>query len=358
MKNLRVGYFWVAFVMIFISDINLFSQQVTVPRVSPHQKVTHRIGLTDISIDYHSPSVQGRQIWGGIVPYGMSAGVAFGSGNAFPWRAGANENTVINFTDEVKINGNILPAGSYGLHMVPGEKEFIVIFSKNYSSWGSFFYDDKEDVLRITVKPLDAPFREWLVYEFDSYKPNSAELYLWWEKLKIPFTIEVDVNKVVVDNFRKELRSVPGFGWQGLNQAANWCVQNNVNLDEALIWIDRAIPRINNFAVKETKVRILDRLGKTKESEVILKEAIESSNEAELNAYGYQLIGQNKIDAAIEMFRLNVKRFPGSWNVYDSLAEGLQRKGETKTAKEYYEKALKMAPENQHERIKTAINKL
>ena len=358
MKKSHIDQNWVK-ILIFLIMVSVSTySQVKLPRVSPHQTASHTIGLTEVKIDYHSPGVLGRQVWGGIVPYDMSPGVAFGSGNQFPWRAGANENTVISFTDEVKINGKSLPAGNYALFMIPGEKEFTIIFSKNFTSWGSFFYDENEDALRVTVTPLESPFSEWLTYGFDKYTPNSVEVYLAWEKLKIPFTVEIDLNQTIIASLRKELRSTPGFGWQGLNQAANWCAQNNVNQEEALKWIDRAITRVNNFATKQTKSALLAQLMREKESQEILQLAIDNALEAELNTYGYQLMNRNNLDKAIEMFKLNVDRFPDSWNVYDSLAECYQRKGDNINAKKFYEKALKMAPENQKERIKTTLGQL
>ena len=358
MQKSQIKKMWMKSILVILIVSASTIAQVTLPQVSPHQTVSHTIGLTEVNIDYHSPGVRGRTVWGGLVPYGMSPGVAFGSGNPFPWRAGANENTVISFSDDVKINGKDLPAGKYALFMIPGEKQFTIIFSKNYTSWGSFFYDEKEDVLRVPVTPVENPFTEWLTYDFENFTPNSADVYLAWEKLKIPFKVEIDLKATIVASLRRELRSAPGFGWVGLNQAANWCAQNNTNLDEALTWINRAITRINNFATKQTKSRILSLLGRTKESEDVLENAMTIATEAELNAYGYQLMNQNNLDKAVEIFKKNVERFPDSWNVYDSLAECYQKRGDNANAKKLYEKALKMAPENQHARIKTALEQL
>src|SRR6266446_4933574 len=132
------------------------------PRQSQHAVVTQRIGITDITVNYHRPLVNDRKIWGSIVPYGQV------------WRAGANENTTIAFSDPVTIEGKPLPKGTYGLHMIPGEKEWTVIFSKNSTSWGSFTYDQAEDALRVTVKPQTAEFHDALTYDFDDLQPNST----------------------------------------------------------------------------------------------------------------------------------------------------------------------------------------
>lgn len=149
-------------------------------RASLKASVMQRIGLdTDITIVYSRPGVKGRKIWGGLVPYDKV------------WRAGANENTTFEVSKDVLINGQKLPAGKYGLHMIPGEKQWTIIFSKNNSAWGSFSYKQEEDALRVTVTPVAAPEREWLSYGFENLAGNSATAYLWWEKLKVPFEVEV-----------------------------------------------------------------------------------------------------------------------------------------------------------------------
>ena len=161
-------------------------------RLSLHASVTQRLGVdTDITFDFSRPGVKGRKIWGGLEPYGMHKGNERSKNKPYPWRAGANENTTIEFNKAVKINGNLLPAGKYGVHMIPSEKsDWIVIFSKRNSDWGSYSYDEKEDALRINVKPVTAPHQEWLIYGFDDLAGTSATAFMHWEKIKIPFKIE------------------------------------------------------------------------------------------------------------------------------------------------------------------------
>ncbi len=159
-------------------------------RLSLKASVMQRLGVnTDITIVYSRPGVKGRKIWGGLVPYGMAPGIKESKGKPFPWRAGANENTTIEFNKDVLIEGNKLPAGKYGLFMIPSEKDWIIIFSKNDSAWGSFSYNQAEDALRITVTPAEAPHMEWLMYGFDDLAGNSATGYLRWDNLKVPFKI-------------------------------------------------------------------------------------------------------------------------------------------------------------------------
>jgi len=161
-------------------------------RPSLKAEVTQRLGVdTDITIDYSRPGVKGRTIWGELVPYGLAPGNQYSDNKPYPWRAGANENTTIEFNKDVQIEGNKLPAGKYGIHMIPSEKEWVIIFSKNNSAWGSFAYNQEEDALRVTVKPTEAPHQEWLVFGFENLAGTSATAFLHWEKIKVPFKIEL-----------------------------------------------------------------------------------------------------------------------------------------------------------------------
>lgn len=170
------------------------SQPVLAQKVRASQKamVMQRIGSTDITIDFSRPGVKGRKIWGDLVPYGMAEGNQYSKGKPFPWRAGANENTTFETTSDLLVEGKKLPAGKYGLHMIPGKEEWVVIFSKVNDAWGSFSYDESQDALRVTVKPEAAPHKEWLTFGFTDLTANSATVYLWWEKLKVPFKVQLD----------------------------------------------------------------------------------------------------------------------------------------------------------------------
>ena len=202
--------------------------------------VSERIGLTDVTIHYDRPGVKGREgkIWGQLVPVGF-IDQGFGNSKAAPWRAGANENTTIEFTNNVKIQGQPLPAGKYGFFIAYDPNESTLIFSRNSSSWGSYYYNEKEDALRVKVKPqaLDKNV-EWMKYEFANQTENTATVILSWEKLSIPFTIETDYINDQLASFRNELRTEKGFIWQSWQQAAAWCLQRNTNLEQALQWSD------------------------------------------------------------------------------------------------------------------------
>jgi len=316
------------------------------PEASQASTITQRIGITDIAISYHSPLAKGRAIWGELVPYNEV------------WRAGANENTTVSFSTDVKVEGKSLAAGTYGLHMIPSPKEWVIIFSKNYYSWGSFFYNEKEDAVRVTVTPRPAPSQDWLSYYFSNPQAQSVSAVLRWEKIEVPFKIEVDVPETVYQSMRKELSNINGFFWQGHNQAAAYCIQHNIHLDDASAWVEKSITMQKNFSNLTTKSKLLEKQGKATEADVLKKEALTLANENQLNAYGYDLLGQEKTNEAIEVFRLNVKKYPTSWNTYDSLAEALEKSGDKKGAIENYKIALSKAPEIQKKRLTSTLKRL
>lgn len=319
---------------------------LTLPEASPKASVSQTVGLTDITITYHRPAVNGRKIWGGLVPYNEV------------WRAGANENTTIAFSSPVSLQGHTLPPGTYGLHMFPTEGDWTIALSSVHSAWGSFSYDPKEDAGRVTVKPQPAEFQERLSYTFDDPTEKSVQAVLRWEKLKVPFVIEVDTPSVVIASIRSGLRGLPRFSWQGWNQAAAYCLRNGINLDEAMQWADRSISMNESFQNLRVKAELLEKKGEAKAASDLREKSFRIASEADLNAYGYELLSQKKTDEALDVFRKNVKDHPGSWNVYDSLAEGYERKGEKKLAIENYSKALQMAPDSQKKRISETIAKL
>ena len=185
----------IALIFIFSFLLNFSSvalAQSSEIRLSLKASATQRLGVaTDITIDYSRPGVKGRKIWGELVPYGLAPGTEFSNEKPFPWRAGANENTTIEFNKDLLIEGEKLSAGKYGIHMIPAEKDWVIIFSANNSAWGSFSYDQEEDALRVTVTPVAAPHQEWLIFGFEDLAGTSAIAYLHWETLKVPFTIKL-----------------------------------------------------------------------------------------------------------------------------------------------------------------------
>ena len=200
--------------------------------------------------------------------------------------------------------------------------------------------------------------QDWLSYSFADPQAASVTAMLRWEKLAVPIAIMVDVHEVVINNMRDELKNVPGFFAQGHQQAAAYCIDNKVHLDDAEKWIDKSIKIQKTLANLNTKSKLLALQGKQTESDATLKEAMTLADETQLNAYGYQLIGQGKLKEAIDIFKENVKRYPASWNVYDSLAEALEKSGDNKAAVNNYKNALAKAPEAQKARLEKTIKKL
>jgi len=334
-------------------------QNVPNLRISPQARVFQVVGFAEIEINYSRPGVKGREIWGRLVPYGL-APTPYGNAKPMPWRAGANENTTISLSHDAQINGNPLPAGTYGFHIIVQEDEWTLIFSKDHNAWGSFFYEEKNDALRLNVTPSEADHQEWLLYGFDNLTTSSCDVFLHWENLKAVFSIEFDQHKIVLDRYRDLLTFLPGFYQEAWGRAARYCMRNEINVDEAMTWIDKALSMDggDNFNNTIVKAGLLTLKGQIQEADKLVESAIDVATEAEVNIYGYQLMGQNRLDDAIEIFEINVKRFPDSWNVYDSLAEALANKGDTKAARKYYEKALKLAPENEKARIEGVLNNL
>jgi len=342
----RYPLLFLAAAMVAASAATLAQTPLTLPQASPPATVSQTIGLTEIDITYHRPAVNGRKIWGGLVPYGDV------------WRAGANENTTIRFSTPVTVDGKKIEAGTYGLHMIPGEKDWTVILSNMSVAWGSFSYDPKEDAARVTATPHPSDFEERLSYRFDNPTETSAEASMHWEKVAVSFKIEADTPKIAVDSLRGQLRGLPRFSWQGWSQAAAYCAQQGVNLPEALTWVDRSIGMNENFQNLRVKAAVLEKTGDAKAAESLRAQALKVANETDLNNYGYQLMSQQKMTEAIAIFQRNTREHPQSWNVWDSLAEGYSNAGDKKAAIDNYTKALKMAPDAQKERIEKAITRL
>lgn len=330
----------------FISFFAYAQQNITLPGVSQHATVTQEVSVAKITIDYHRPGVKGRQVWGALVPYGEV------------WRAGANENTTISFSHPVVVNGKEVPAGTYGLHMIPTESDWTIILNKDYRAWGSFFYVEANDQLRFKVKPETSPNQEWLLYTFDEVTPNSVTVSLRWEKLSVPFRIEINLHETMLKDMKQQLTGIPGFFWEGWNTAANYCYVNGIELEQGLEWADHSIGINKNVANTFTKALILNEVGKKDEASKLKEEAFVNAQENDVNTLGYQLLTGGKFDDAIEIFKKNTELYPESWNVWDSLGEGYMNNGETKLAVENYTRALGMAPENQHSRIKGVLKQL
>ena len=321
----------------FVLDLPLASQRAS---------VSQRLGLTSVTIDYHRPQVRGRKVWGELVPFGKV------------WRAGANENTVITFTDPVKIEGKPLAKGSYGLHMLPTETSWTVIFSKNSTSWGSFTYDEKEDALRVTVKPVPADMHDSLIYDFEDLQPDSAVATLKWEKLAVPFKVSVDVPEVTLASLREQLRGLQAFNWVGWNDAATYCVENKTDYEEALKWADRSIQNEERFENLDTKSNLLRATGKTAEADALKQKALDVATPLQIHNYGRQLLAEKKMAEATKIFERNARKNPKLWFVYIGLARAQSAAGKYKDAAKNVKEALSLAPEQQKQYLQGLVERL
>ena len=303
------------------------------PLQSQGAQISQRIGITDITIHYHRPLVNDRKVWDALVPYGKV------------WRAGANENTTITFSDPVQVEGKPLDKGTYGLHMIPNADEWTIIFSKNSTSWGSFTYDEKEDALRVTVKPAADQAFDTLTYTFDDVKPGSALATMRWEKLAVPFRVSVDVKAVTLKSIRNQLRSVGGFTWAGYDEAANWCLDNNYNLEEALKWEDTSIQNEDRFENLETKSRVLDAMGKKDEAAKTLSAAFAKASATQLYVYARGLQRAGDAKRAFELYPQVAKRDPNHWLSHLAQARLASHSGDYAVASKEMKLAIAGAPD-------------
>jgi tetratricopeptide (TPR) repeat protein len=346
---------------------------ITLPPNGDNQRseVIQQIGLVRASIEYSSPDVHAPngddrrgKIWGALVPYGIHD-LGFNNRKG-PWRAGANENTVFTVSHPVKINGQPLAAGRYGLHMLASDKEWTVIFSKNSTSWGSFTYDAAEDVLRVTVKPEKSAYREWLSYDFVDRKPDRATVALQWEELSVPFTIAVDdMPTLYIDNMRRELRDFAGFRSREWLAAAQYCLQVGRNLEEALKWADNSLslPGVGQptFGAMSTKAQILEKLSRPTDATAVMSAALDLPNAlpVEIHQYGRSLLTQGKPKEAMGVFQKNAKRFGEAWPTHVGLARGYSAMGDYKSALKHTEIALTQAPDDLNRKsLQDALGKL
>ncbi|GAB5473755.1 MAG: hypothetical protein Mars2KO_18540 [Maribacter sp.] len=323
--------------------------QLNLPSGSQVATVSQRVGISDIKVTYSRPSVNGREIWGALVPYGMN-NLGFGTAEESPWRAGANENTIIEFSSDVKIEGKDLAAGTYGLHMVIKEDGgATIIFSKNHTAWGSYFYEPSEDALKVDVTTKEVAHTEQLTFSINDVTATTATVALNWEKKQIPFTVEVDVPTIVLNDIRQKLQNSPGFNRQTWEQAANYALNNDGDLNEALGWINGTIEgqfySQKNFNNLSIKAGILTKQGKTAEANAVMDEALGMATVFQTHAYGRQLIAQNDKERAMKIFKLNAKNHKGQWPVDFGLARAHAAMGNYKTALKHLKIAAGRAPD-------------
>jgi Protein of unknown function (DUF2911) len=317
------------------------------PDVSQHAVVKQRVGLTDIKITYHRPLVNGRKVWGGLVPLGEV------------WRAGANQNTTIEFSDAVSVEGKPLPKGRYGLHMIPTADTWTIIFSKMADAWGSYTYKQEEDALRITeIKPRPAEMEEALEYEFEDLKPDSTLVTMKWEKLAVPFKVSVS-DETTFANIQNQMRGRAQYEWDSLNQAAQFCLTKKVKLEEGLKWADASIQNEERFENLATKADLLKAMNKPEDAKKTWEQAIAKTTPIQLYSYARRLMFEKKDAEAMEILKEVAKRYPDTPFGHLSNARIKSAAGDFAGAAEDAKKAQAVAISDQQKKnIQALIDRL
>jgi len=328
-------------------------------------EVSQWIGLVKVTIDYHSPNVHGGggadrtgHSWDEVVQYGFTD-EWFWPSHAAPWLIGANETTTLRVSHDVKIEGRELKAGTYGVFLdVEKTGPWTWIFSRAAHGWGSYQYDAKDDVLRVAVQPADVAYVEFMTFGFDQRRPDSAVAYLQWENKRVTFKIEVpNVNQVYVDQMREDLLNWPGFNYQNWQTASQFCADHKINLEEALVWADKAIREpfrgatfgVEDFSTLSTKASVLDAMGRTGEADGVMDKALElpGTGMIYVHSYGVRLLRANRADRALKVFQRNRQRHPEEkfWTYY-GLARAYTAVGDKPNAIRNWEIAIANTPDD------------
>ncbi|MCU1347976.1 MAG: hypothetical protein JWO56_1006 [Acidobacteria bacterium] len=353
---------------------SLGAQTITLPPSGDNEAstITQGIGPVTVAISYHSPKVirgtndRRGKIWGTLVPYGLQNGLGYGTCTQCPWRGGANENTTFAVSHDVKIDGQPLKAGTYGLHFIPDPAEWTIVFSKNASSWGSFFYDPAEDALRVKVKPGKTDFHDYLTYEFTDREPAKATAVLKWDELQLPWTITVDdPNEVWLASISNELRGGGSGDYHNWLAASRFAQQNKVGLPQALQWAQMAV---NGTFIGNANFNTLSNLADAQQANGLTAEAAKtrelalndaSASATDLHQYARQLQLQGKNDEAAKVFELNAKRHPNVWPVNVGLARASTIHGKKADALKYAKVAMTQAPDDASKRnLETLIKQI
>jgi hypothetical protein len=319
-----------------LSSLSLAQSLVLdLPLQSQEAEISQRIGITDVTIKYHRPLAGDRKVWGDLVPYGKV------------WRAGANINTTITFSDPVTIEGKPLDAGTYGLHMIPNADDWTVIFSKNSTSWGAFTYDQAEDALRVNVKPKAADMHNALTYDFDQLQPDSAVVVLEWEKVAVPFKVSVDVHDIVQASLKKQLRNLSQYTWQSWDDAANYLLAEKIAYDQALTFANKSIENEDRYDNEMTKSKVLVALNRKDDALVAQKKALDLASPLQVHLFARQLQAEKKNEEAFAIFRDNAKKHPDLWFTHTGLARVYSSQGKFDDAAKEMKLSLAVAPDNQ-----------
>ena len=339
----------IVLLFILVMSLSAQGQGVMTSRGSKLASVSEMIGITDVTVKYSRPGVNGREgkIWGDLVPYGF-VDYHYGTSKAAPWRAGANENTTIEFSTDVTIEGKPLAAGKYGFFIAMGPEKATLVFSKDNNAWGSFYYNAANDALRVEVPVVkNSESVERLKYEFTTETDTSAIAELVWEKLLVPFRIVVDLKKTQVAAYRYAFNSGLFYEyWQNMQEAADFCLVNDVNLEEALSWADRSINTYfgeANFQTLSTYAGLLDKAGRKHEADSLMKLAFPKGSVRDIYYYGTKLLRMKNYDAAFTAFKVDYDKAPKDWLTNFGLAKGYAAKGDKASALKYADNSKLLA---------------
>ncbi|MDN3659476.1 DUF2911 domain-containing protein [Ferruginibacter paludis] len=358
----------VTFLLLVVASQHASGQALRIPDTTNYVCITgKKIATTEITVHYSAPGVKGREgkIYGtSVVPFGYEV-LGFGSAMPSPWRAGADEATTMSFSTDVTINGKKLPAGKYAFFIEAHEDSSVLIFNKNTKEWGSYFYRKELDVLHVpTVQKKNLPYlQERLVYNFTNQTDRSVDISLDWERWSFPLRVAIDLKNTVLENIREQMSGAIGFDPASLEAAAGWCVANDTNYNEALNWINSATdPRlggVRSFNALSIQSRILKKLGNDKEASDMMKAATENASAQELHNYGRQLMSENKLPQAFEVFQKNFTKNKGAWPTNAGMMRIYSAMGNYKKALEHAKAALPQAQDEATKKfLETAIKTL
>jgi hypothetical protein len=252
LKSFKVVF--IVFTILLVCELNA---QIKTPRASPSASISQTIGISNVTINYSRPAVNGRKIFGELIPYGQV------------WRTGANESTTITFSDNAKIEGKEIPAGTYGIFTFPGKDEWIIALSKDSKLWGSNDYKAENDFLRFNVKSISNQFTERLEFNFDEITNSFSIISISWENVKVTFKVEFDTQNFVVKQFNNS------FSWSVANQAAQYYLVNSLDIAEGLKWSERSISLNENYFNLRIMAQLLFKSNEKVKAIAMLEKAID-----------------------------------------------------------------------------------
>jgi hypothetical protein len=318
-----------ALALVALAGLTVAQDSLPIPQLSPPAEHSWTVGVTEIDVAYHAPSVRGREIFGSKVPYGVV------------WRAGANLNTIVTFQHDVSVEGHAVPAGVYGVHMIPDAHEWTVILSKDSTAWGSSRYRQDNDAMRAVVEAQQRPHRERLEFVLDDVETGAATLALHWGETYVPMRIEIDLAQVVLAPVREaHLKGDENPGWQYWFQAAEYGRDHDVDAEELLTWTDRSCEIQKTFSNLWTQSELLGEVGRVEEAGVAREAALERVTVDELSSLGRRYATRDDNQAAAAIFEMVVQMGSPNYWVYTQIADVREKLGDTKGAVEALEQAL------------------